>query len=163
MVFQTTQNLATCKICSSEIPMKHFSTSNLIFHLKRHHGFLKKYNAWKIYEELSGIKEERLKKLKRKNSEVDSDAQPISKQPKIASSLNPPYGPQHPRQKQLENEIKRIYALKWFMWKVYRPLAPARSLLISYLSAWRILKWLIAKENQEVSTDIGIGTGIGNQ
>ena len=51
-------NLATCKICSSEIPMKDFSSSNLLFHLKQNHRFLKKYNAWKIYEVLSGINEE---------------------------------------------------------------------------------------------------------
>ena len=52
---------AQCNICQSHHPMKSFSTSNLIFHLKRHHGFLKKYNAWKEYEELSLLKEERLK------------------------------------------------------------------------------------------------------
>ena len=80
---KTKQESGTCKICSTDIAMKHFSTSNLIFHLKRHHGFLKKYNAWKIYEELSGIKEDRLNKLKRKNSEIDTEAQPVSKQPKI--------------------------------------------------------------------------------
>ena len=121
---KTKQESGTCKICSTDIAMKHFSTSNLIFHLKQHHGFLKKYNAWKIYEELSGIKEDRLNKLKRKNSEIDTEAQPVSKQPKIASSLNPPYGPQHPQQKQLANACAAMLhgiLNRWSRWQRCKP------------------------------------------
>ena len=47
--------------------MKIASTSNLTFHLKQTHGCLKKYNAYKEYEELNQLKEGQ--KKKRKQSE----------------------------------------------------------------------------------------------
>ena len=56
-----------CHICDLKIAIKNSSTTNLIAHLKGHHGFFKKYNAWKEYGELSSLKDERLKNLKRKN------------------------------------------------------------------------------------------------
>ena len=61
------EDFSMCHICDSKIAVKNSSTTNLIAHLKGHHGFFKKYNAWKEYEELSSLKDERLKNLKRKN------------------------------------------------------------------------------------------------
>ena len=55
-----------CNICDASIARKDGSTTGMVFHLKRHHDYLKKYNAWKIYEELSQLKETRLKGKKRK-------------------------------------------------------------------------------------------------
>ena len=98
------QEIARCKICKTDTPTKSFSTSNLIIHLKRHHGFLKKPDAWKVYEELSSLKEERIKTSKRKNSDVNHD-EPKAKQPKIGTAFNPPYGPHHPRQQNLNNAV----------------------------------------------------------
>ena len=45
---------------------------NLITHLKRHHGFLKKYNAYQEYEKLTALKEARVQNLRRKPSEVEN-------------------------------------------------------------------------------------------
>ena len=36
-------------------------------HLKRHHGFTQKPNAWKDFEELSSLKDERLQKKESQN------------------------------------------------------------------------------------------------
>ena len=49
-----------CKICKSNIPRKDGTTGGMVTHIKRHHGFLSKVNAWKVYEELSALKESRL-------------------------------------------------------------------------------------------------------
>ena len=74
-----------CKICKSNIPRKDGSTGGITVHLKRHHNFMSKYNAWKIFEELSSLKEERLKNRKRKHeSESDKNTnEPAKKQPKL--------------------------------------------------------------------------------
>ena len=97
--------LAKCRLCSTNVACKQSCTSNMVIHLKRHHGHLKTYNAWKIYEELSSLKEERLKTLKLKNCDSDEIHGPKLKQPKISSCVNPPYGPQHHRQKQITTSI----------------------------------------------------------
>ena len=89
-------NTATCKICKTNVVMGNASTTNLITHLKRHHGFLKTYNAFKEYENLSQLKQERLNKCKRKNSVAEPDEQPITKQQKISDSLVQPYPASHP-------------------------------------------------------------------
>ena len=58
---------ATCKICKTNVVMGNASTTNLITHLKRHHGFLKKYSAFKVdrSESTSAGKENREKWLMR--------------------------------------------------------------------------------------------------
>ena len=61
-------NCGRCLICDHTISIKNASTSNLIFHLKQTHGCLKKYNAYKEYEELNQLKE--CQKKKRKQSFV---------------------------------------------------------------------------------------------
>ena len=66
--FQRSDSTTSCQICKSKILINHGSSTNLIAHLKRHHGFLKKYNAFKEHKELSNLKQERLQKCKRKNS-----------------------------------------------------------------------------------------------
>ena len=93
------------KFLSNNISATTFSTSNLIGHLKRHHGFLKKYNAWKEYEELSALKDAHLQGMKRKNLEVNSTEEPSSKQQKLDAIMNPKYATQHPRQQTLTNAI----------------------------------------------------------
>ena len=70
--FSKSGETITCQICKKNVTVVPGSTSNLISHLKRNHGFLKKYNAFKEYEELSELKQERLKKGKRKNRTVPS-------------------------------------------------------------------------------------------
>ena len=65
--FERSDSTASCQICISKILTNHGSSTNLIAHLKRHHGFLKKYNAFKEHKELSNLKQERLQKCKRKN------------------------------------------------------------------------------------------------
>ena len=54
--FQKEEKAAKCKICSQIVLRKDFSTRCLAFHLKHHHGHLKKINA-KTYEELSALKD----------------------------------------------------------------------------------------------------------
>ena len=83
--YQKEKESAKCLICQTSLTSKSFATTNLINHLKRHHGFLKKYNAWKEYEELSSMKEARISGLKRKNSEISPVDEPIAKQQKIES------------------------------------------------------------------------------
>ena len=80
-------------------------TDRFCGHLKRHHGFLKKYNAWKEYEELSALKDAHLQGMKRKNLEVNSTEEPSSKQQKLDAIMNPKYATQHPRQQTLTNAI----------------------------------------------------------
>ena len=70
-------------------------------HLKRHHGFGSKTNAWKVLEKLSSLKDERLKR-KRKPEETSESK---SKQAKISDSLNTKYGSSHPRQAAITNSI----------------------------------------------------------
>ena len=69
--FERSDSTASCQICKS---------TNLIAHLKRHHGFLKKYNAFKEHKELSNLKQERLQKCKRKNLVAETNQQPKTKQ-----------------------------------------------------------------------------------
>ena len=59
-------NTAKCNLCQTSVPRKDGSTTGIVIHLKRHHGFLKKHNAYKTYEELSVLKDNRLKPKKRK-------------------------------------------------------------------------------------------------
>ena len=61
----------TCEICKTTIHRKDFTTGGMTQHLKHHHNFISKYNAWKIFEELSLVKEDRLKNRKRKNEQCD--------------------------------------------------------------------------------------------
>ena len=61
--FVKTEKTVTCQICKSNIATGNSSSTNLITHLKRHHGFLKKYNAFQEYEELSQLKQDRLLSL----------------------------------------------------------------------------------------------------
>ena len=46
---QRLENDATCKICKCKIPRKNSSMGGAT-HLKRHHNFLSKYNAMKIFD-----------------------------------------------------------------------------------------------------------------
>ena len=55
-----------CNLCQASVPRKDGSTTGMVIHLKRHHGFLKKHNAYKTYEELSVLKDNRLKANKAK-------------------------------------------------------------------------------------------------
>ena len=71
--FDKKENNAKCKICKTDIPQKSGSTGGLIHHLQRHHNFISKYNAWKIFEELSAIKDKRLQNRKRKNEASEDD------------------------------------------------------------------------------------------
>jgi hypothetical protein len=65
---ETTENQANCMFCKAKVPRKMGSTGCMTNHLKKQHGFMSIYNAWKIFEELSQVKEQRLKAAKRKNS-----------------------------------------------------------------------------------------------
>ena len=78
--FGRSESTASCQICKSKILKNHGSSTNLIAHLKHHHGFLKKYNLFKEYKELSNFKQERLQKCKRKNSVAETNQQPKTKQ-----------------------------------------------------------------------------------
>ena len=60
--FSKTDSGATCNICKSSMPQKSGSTGNMVNHLKRRHGFTQKPNAWKDFEELSSLKDERSQK-----------------------------------------------------------------------------------------------------
>ena len=64
--FDKNEHDATCKICRSKIPRKNSSTGGATQHLKRHHNFLSKYNAVKVFDELSALKDQRVKNKKRK-------------------------------------------------------------------------------------------------
>ena len=59
--FSKDEKTSKCNLCNSSIPRKDGTTTGMVNHLKRHHGFLSKNNVWKIYEELSSLKENRLK------------------------------------------------------------------------------------------------------
>ena len=49
-------------------------------HLKQHHGFGSKTNAWKVFEELSSLKDERLKRKRKPKETSESE----SKQAKLS-------------------------------------------------------------------------------
>ena len=66
--FSKTDSGATCNICKTSMPQKNGSTGNMINHLKRHHGFTRKPNAWRDFEELSSLKDERLQKKRKPES-----------------------------------------------------------------------------------------------
>ena len=51
------------------MPQKSGSTGNMVNHLKRHHGFTQKPNAWKDFEELSSLKDKHLQKKKPESRE----------------------------------------------------------------------------------------------
>ena len=91
--FAKEEKSATCTMCNTSIPRKDSTTGGMVNHLKRHHGFLSKNNAWKTYEELSSLKEKRLKN-KRK---IDSPDDQKKKQPKLLQCLPQKYGPNDPR------------------------------------------------------------------
>ena len=78
--FDNEKEYGKCLICQTRVKIANYATTNLIQHLKRHHGFLKKYNAYQEYEKLTDLKEERVRNSKRKKSEVDNLDEPISKQ-----------------------------------------------------------------------------------
>ena len=92
--FSKDEKDAKCTLCNSSIPRKDSTTTGMVNHLKRHHGFLSKNNAWKTYEELSSLKENRLKN-KRK---IDLPDEQKKKQPKLSHCLPVKYGPSDPRQ-----------------------------------------------------------------
>ena len=103
--FIKNNNISKCK---TNIPRKDSSTGGMTVHLKRHHNFMAKYNAWKIYEELSSLKEERMKSRKRKNEQEPSEKntnEPAKKQQKLTSSLSTKYSQQDPRQKAMTNDV----------------------------------------------------------
>ena len=86
--FAKEEKSATCTMCNTSIPRKDSTTGGMVNHLKRHHGFLSKNNAWKTYEELSSLKEKRLKN-KRK---IDPPDDQKKKQPKLLQCLPQKYG-----------------------------------------------------------------------
>ena len=102
--FQKTSEKVTCLICNTNVTSPSGTTSNLIAHLRRHHGPIKKYNAYKEYEDLSKLKQER-QNTKRKNSVAEPEQQPAAKQQKINDSLLQKYPTSHPRHKSLVNAI----------------------------------------------------------
>ena len=101
--FEKVETNSKCKLCKSIISRKDSSTSGMTLHLKRHHGFLSKHNAWKVFEELSCLKEERLKR-KRKPESTDEQAS-ASKQVKLSHCIAQKYPKQHPRQLDITNSI----------------------------------------------------------
>ena len=92
-----------CQICKTNIQRRDFSTGQMTQHLQRHHNFLKKYNAYKEFEELSALKQERMQNRKRKN-EATEDEQP-KKQQKIEDCKNKKFSRDHPRQVEINNAI----------------------------------------------------------
>ena len=41
--FDNEKEYGKCQICKTRVKIVNYATTNLILHLKRHHGFLKKY------------------------------------------------------------------------------------------------------------------------
>ena len=95
--FSKEENSRKCKTCSQNIAGKNGSTSGLIAHLKVHHGPLRKINAWKSYEELSQLKENRINEKSKKRKNDEPEIQP-KKQPKLSLCLNPKYARDDQRQ-----------------------------------------------------------------
>ena len=52
-------NDVVCQICKTNIQRRDASTGQMTQHLKRHHNFLKKYNAYKDFEDVSALKQTR--------------------------------------------------------------------------------------------------------
>ena len=102
--FEKNGSAAKCKICSQTVPRKDSSTTGMVHHLKAHHGLLRKVNAWKTYEELSELKEKRVKEKTKKRKNDEPDTQP-KKQPKLMSSLNPKYARDDKRQIDRNNAL----------------------------------------------------------
>ena len=50
------------KKCYGSCAPKDSTTGRMVSHLRWHHGFLSESNAWKMYEDLSSLKEKILKK-----------------------------------------------------------------------------------------------------
>ena len=100
----TTLQTSKCNLCQASVPRKDGSTTGMVIHLKRHHGFLKKHNAYKTYEELSVLKDNCLKAKKRK-LEQPEQLEPKTKQPKVEDAINSKYPPNHPRQIKINNAI----------------------------------------------------------
>ena len=102
---------AICLICNREIKCKYSSTTGMIKHLKVCHGSLSKFNAAKIFSELSELKEERQKRTKRKLT--DGEALPVKKQKTLEETVKntAPYGPQHPRKVELDNALISMLAM----------------------------------------------------
>ena len=92
--FMKEEASATCKMCKTNVSRKDGSTGGLVYHLKRHHNFVSKYNAFKDFQELSEIKDKRMQARKRKN-ETSNDERP-SKQQKITNCISTKYPSNHP-------------------------------------------------------------------
>ena len=75
--FDKNESNAKCKLCKFTTSRKDCNTTGMSLHLKRHHGFLSKNNAWKIFEELSSLKDERLKKKRKTDSSNESSAKQV--------------------------------------------------------------------------------------
>ena len=97
------QKDVNCQICQIKIHRKDFSTGQMTQHLQRHHHFLTKYNAWKIYEELSALKQQRMSINNRKRKMADSDEGKPSKQPKMTDIAK--FSRDDPRQIKITNSI----------------------------------------------------------
>ena len=63
--FDNEKEYGKCQICKMREKIVNYATTNLILHLKRHHGFLKKYNAYREFEKLTDLKEELVQNSKR--------------------------------------------------------------------------------------------------
>ena len=99
--YTKTEKGTVCALCKTILSQKNGSTGTLVNHLMRHHGKYTKQNAWKDYEELSSVKEERLKR-KRK---PEASEGPPKKQMKLADCANPKYSRQDPRHQERVNAI----------------------------------------------------------
>ena len=91
------------KMCKANVSRKDGSTGGLVYHLRRHHNFVSKYNAFKDFQELSEIKDKRMQARKRKN-ETSNDERP-SKQQKITNCISTKYPSNHPQQVKITNSI----------------------------------------------------------
>ena len=96
----------SCLFCSTKVPRKDRSTGGLVHHLKRHHNFVSKYNAWKVFEELSLIKDKRLQSRIGKN-DASTDERP-TKQQKLVNCLPMKYSNQHPQHIKITNSISSM-------------------------------------------------------
>ena len=95
---------STCLICQKDVRVKSGSTSNLILHLRRHHGEKTDYNAFKDYEDLYKAKQERMNKPKTTLSIAEREDNRLLKKQKQNSRLQAQAGLQtqaylssHPR------------------------------------------------------------------
>ena len=95
------QKDVSCKICHATVKRKDYLTGAMTQHLQRHHHFLSKYNAWKIFEELSSIKQERMNNRKRKNTFTEGENP--KKQLKMTDVTK--FSRDDPRQTKITNSI----------------------------------------------------------